>query len=213
MDVYDRVMRRGLVPFEVAAVLVAAVVAPLLPVPVVLPLLAVAAFARWLAGRPLLAVRGPLWYAAVGAGAGLAGLALAVVAGAPAAEALTDRAVVWSAFPIVRGNPNALVGVAVVVIASAAASELVLRGWIVERVLELGPESDDPGQAVLAVLVGGLAEALLTAGSFDARIGGALFGIALGWMYVAGGRNLAAPLAARVAFSLGALALEAARLV
>src|SRR5262249_11972297 len=151
-------MRRGLVPFEVLAVLAAAVAGPYLPesvpVPVVVPLLVVASFARWAVGRPLLVVRGPALHAAIGAGAGLAALALALAVGAPAAEALTDRAVVWSAFPIVRGNPTMLVGVAVVVAATAVASELVLRGWIVERVLELGPERDDPGQALLAVLVG-----------------------------------------------------------
>jgi hypothetical protein len=45
------------------------------------------------------------------------------------------------------------------------------------------------------------------------RLGAGVFGIGLGWMYLAGGRSVAAPICARLAFSLGAVALEALRLV
>jgi hypothetical protein len=61
-------------------------------------------------------------------------------------------------------------------------------------------------RAVLAVLVGAIAEALLTPGNLTARIGAGAFGAGLGWMYVRAG--LMAPMAARLAFVLGGLALQ-----
>jgi len=225
-------MRRGLAPFEVIAVLVAAALAPHLgDVPIVLPLLVVASAARWAAGGSLLSPRAEpgdrmprvAWYAGIAALAGFAALGLALVVGAPVAEGLTERAVVWTAFPVVRGNPGVLSGAAVIVAATAIASELVLRGWIVERVLELG------GPPLPAILVGAFAEALLAgglagspaggigsglgSGGLDARLGAAIFGVGLGWMYVGAGRRAVVPACARLAFALGALALEAARLV
>jgi len=196
------------VPFEAAAVLV--VLAPrLAAVPIVLPLLVVASVSRWLCGRSFGEhVRGPASYVAIGCGAGAVALALAFVVGAPLAEALSGGAVIWSEYPIVRGNASALAAVLVIVGATAIASELVLRGWLVERVLELGR-----GPALLAIFVGAFAEALVTAGSLEARIGAFGFGVGLGWMYVASGRNLVVPISARLAFQLGVVLLEAGRLV
>jgi hypothetical protein len=110
-------------------------------------------------------------------------------------------------YPIVRGSAGAFSTITVLVGLGTVAAELVLRGWIVERVLELH------GSPVLAVLVGAVAEALVSDGNFTARIGAGLFGIAMGWMYIAGGRSVIAPMLARLAFSLGALALEALRVV
>jgi len=66
---------------------------------------------------------------------------------------------------------------------------------------------------VLPVLVGAFAEALITPGDAPARMGGALFGVGLGWMYAAGGRSIVAPLCARLVFDLGVVFLEAMRLV
>ena len=82
------------------------------------------------------------------------------------------------------------------------------QGRDLERVLELSPVPP-----ILPVLIGALAEALVVRGDFAARIGAALFGIGLGWMYVAAGRSLIAPICARIAFSLGAVALEALRVI
>ena len=199
---------RGLVPFEVAAVLVLAV-APLPDaVPVAAPLLAVASASRWLRGRTWGEVLGGGGFAAaVGAGAGLAALAAALVAGAPLVEAMAGRSVEWSAFPIVRGSATQLVLVALIEIALAMAWELSLRGWIVERLRELSP-----GPPVLPVLVGAIAEAIVVPGELAARIGAGLFGAGLGWMYVAGGGAIA-PICARISFSLGAATLEALRLI
>ncbi len=194
--------RRGLVQFEIAAV-VAAMVVPLGAIPVMVPLMVVASIARWACKKSFGAVvRGPARDLGIAAVAGLAALLLALALGTPIAEAMTDRPVVWAAFPLVRGNAGALFTFAVVVAAIAVASELVLRAWICERVIELG------GSTAMAIFVAAIAEALLLPGPLEARFGAFITGIALGWMYVAAGRNVAVPIAARLAFGLGALLLE-----
>jgi membrane protease YdiL (CAAX protease family) len=200
---------RSLVPFEVAAVLALAVVPVPEVMPVALPLVVIATASRWARRRSwdqlLQPGRGT---AAVGLAAGLAALVIALAAGTPFVERMSGRAVEWSSFPIVRGNVSQLVLVALILIAMAIATELALRGWIVERVLELSP-----GPTVLPVLVGAIAEGLVTRGDFAARVGAALFGVGMGWMYVAAGRSVIAPICARMAFSLGAVALEALRVI
>ena len=200
---------RGLVPFEVAAVLAVAI-APLPDtVPVALPMVAIASLSRWLRRRSwdeLLAIGGGR--AAVSAAAGLAALAIAVVAGAPFVEEISGRAVEWSTFPVVRGSPTQLALVALVAIAMAMANELALRGWIVERMIELSP-----GPPVLPVLAGAIAEAIVTRGDLAVRIGAGVFGAGLGWIYIAAGRSVVAPICARIAFGLAAISLDALRVI
>lgn len=198
---------RGLVPLEVAVVLGAAAVS--LPIPVVIPLLAAASLSLWARGRSFAAVtKGPAVFALLGLAAGIVGLGLALVIGTPLVERATDQAVQWSMYPVVRGSLEAFGAVGILVALGAIAAELVLRGWIVERVLELGR-----GNVVLAILVGAIAEAIVSEGDMSARIGAGVFGIAMGWMYIAGGRSVLAPICARLAFALGALVLEALRVV
>lgn len=200
---------RQLVPFEVAAILALAF-APLPEmIPISLPLLVLATASKWARGRDWAEViHGGRLAAGIGAAAGLAALVLALLLGTPLVEALANRAVEWSQWPIVRGNAMQAVIVAVIVVASALAAELALRGWIVERVLELSP-----GPAVLPVLTGAIVEALVTPGGVAVRFGAGLFGIGLGTLYVAGKRSCVAPIVARIAFSLGAVVVEALRLV
>ncbi|MGE5185445.1 MAG: hypothetical protein ACM31C_25450 [Acidobacteriota bacterium] len=174
----------------------------------VIVLFALATVVRWLRGKSWSELaRGPASDAAIAAAAGAAALAVAVLAGGPLIEAVLARGVEWSQFPIVRGSATRMFGVASAVACLAIAAELALRGGIVETVLELA------GSRVLAVAAGALGEALLVDGDLAVRAGGALLGIALGWMYVASGRNVVAPVCARLAFVLGALLLEALRLV
>lgn len=139
--------------------------------------------------------------------AGLAALALAIIVGTPLVEAISNHAVEWSGFAVVRGSSAQLAVFVVWVAVSAIAAELALRGWIVERALELS------GTPALAVAVGAVAEAALTPGGLGVRAGAAVFGVGLGWMYVAGGRSVSAPLCARLAFSVGALLLDGLRIV
>ena len=200
---------RNLVPFEVLAVLAIAIAPLPEQLPVALPLLVAGSASRWARGRSWAdVVRGPADRAAAGALAGALALAAAVLAGAPVIEALGQRGIEWSVHPIVRGNAAVLAMVAVYVAATTVATELALRGWIVERVLELSP-----GPPVLPVLVGAIAEALITPGDVTARLGGACFGAGLGWMYAASGRSVLAPICARLAFELGAVLLEGLRLI
>lgn len=171
---------------------------------VVVALLVVASTWQWLRGKSWRDVaHGPPLAAVLGAVAGVVALALAVAA-TPLVERITDAAVQWSTYPVVRGSVASFSAVAAVVVAIAVASELVMRGWIVETVLEFG------GHRVLAIAAGALVEALLADGG---RPGAAVFGVALGMMYLGAGRSVVAPICARVAFSLGALVLEALRVV
>ena len=179
-----------------------------MPVYVVIALLAVASVAMWLRGKSWARVlKGPAWRAGFGALAGFFALAIALLVATPLLQAITDDAIQWSMYPVVRGSSQQALLVAIVVGALALATELVLRGFVVDLLLELRLSP------AVAVLAGALGDAVLAEGGGTARIGAAIFGVALGWMFVASRRSVVAPLCARLAFVLGALALEAAKLV
>lgn len=207
---------RGLVPVEIALVLALAIVPLPDPLPVAIPLLIAASLAKW--------IRGASWgdvvaannlHLAIGIAAGLAGLVLGLLAGAPLVEALTSRVVEWSTNAIVRGNTAMLGGILIYAIIVALCMELALRGWIVERVLELADARGRAGASpqVLAVLAGAFAEAMLTPGDLTVRIGAGFFGIGLGWMYVAARRNVLAPMLARITFGVVLVILEGLRVI
>ncbi len=180
--------------------------------PVALPLVTCASISRWLRGRSFTEVlHGGADTAMIGALAGAVALGLALLAGTPVVKMISLRAVEWSAYPIVRGNASQMAVVIVIVTIAAVAYELALRGWIVERMLELAPRSGAP--VVLPILVGAIAEAVITPGGVSVRLGAALFGIGLGWMYVAAGRSVIPPMLARIVFQVGAVVLEALRLI
>ena len=205
--------RRALVPFEIAAVLAIGIAWPFVSwselIPFSLPLYVAASIARSMRGRTWSEVAaGGLHYLALGALAGAAALGLSIVFGTRIVELLSNHAVEWSQFGFVRGSSTQLAVFAVWVAVAAVTAELALRGWIVERVLELAP-----GSPVLAVLTGAIAEALLVPGGVGVRIGAAVFGIGLGWIYLAGGRSVVAPTAARFVFSVGALVLDGLQII
>jgi len=201
--------RRGMVPVEIALVLAIAAIPWPEGIQLGIPLVVVASICRWLRGRSWgEVVHGGRDQALVGGIAGLVALGLALIVGTPLIEALATRGIDWSRFPIVRGSVQQLVMVLVLVSVGALATELAFRGWLVERVLELSP-----GAPLLPVMCGALAEAIVTPGDAAARLGAGLFGAGLGWMYVAAGRSIVAPVLARIAFSGGAVILEAFRLI
>lgn len=174
--------------------------AALVPLPEQLPraliVFAVASVALYARGQAWAwRVKGPAEYAGIGAAVGVGALVIAVVLG-------QFWNAVWTEYPLVRGNGPQLFAIATVVGVSALAVECALRGWIVERALELG------AHPVIAVGAGAIAEMIVAR-----NVGAGVFAIALGWMYVAGGRSIVAPACARLAFVLGALLLEALRLV
>ncbi len=204
---------RVLVPFEVGAVIAIAIAWPYVTwselVPFSLPLVICASASRWARGRSWgeLAGGGPE-QVAIGALVGAVALVAAIVVGTPIVERLANRAVEWSAYGFVRGNAMQIAVFGLYVAVAAVAAELALRGWLVERVLELSP-----GPPVLPVLAGAIAEAALAPGGLGARIGAGVFGMGLGWIYVASGRRVTAPICARVVFACGALVLEGFKVI
>lgn len=190
--------------------MIAIAIAPLPALlPIALPLVIAGTVSRWLRRRSWGdVVRGGSSHAAIGAGVGLVALLAAIVIGTPIVESVGQRGVEWSEHPIVRGNlPIAAIMILQVAVV-ALATELALRGWIVERMLELSP-----GPALLPVLVGAIAESILTPGDLAARFGAGMFGAGLGWLYVAGGRSVVAPICARVVFQVGIVGLEGLRII
>jgi len=167
--------------------------------PVALPLLVVACVSRW--GRKL------SWADVVRTRprrALVAGLACGLVASASALvlyRAFQVSALEWWLVPAVRGEGGQLMFALAISIAAAAASELALRGWIVERMFELSP-----GPAALPIATAALAEAMVWPGPIAARIGIGMFGAGLGLLHVACGRNVLAPIAARCMFAIAAVA-------
>jgi hypothetical protein len=208
---------RGLVPAEIAIVIVIAMLPLPEPIPLAIPLVIAASIAKW--------VRGASWsdvgsangfHALVGLGAGIVGLTLALVAGTPLVETMTSRAVEWSSNAIVRGNMAMLGSVVIFAAMVSACMEAALRGWIVERVLELAPRRSGtiaPSHVALAVLAGAFAEAIVTPGDLAVRIGAAVWGIGFGWLYVAAKRNVLVPMLARMTFSVVLVILEGIRIV
>jgi hypothetical protein len=192
---------RGLVPFEIACVLAVVVIPLSEALPVALPLLVMASLSRWLRGRSwgeLFA--GGAERAVLGAAAGV----VAAVVAAPLYGAFEAPAVEWWLAPVLRGGDVVQLAVVLALLAvTAIAMELALRGWLVERALELVA-----GAPALAIGLGAVAEALVTPGPVTARIGAGLFGAGLGALHVAGGRSVLAPVAARCAFVAGAVLVE-----
>ena len=196
---------RGLVPVEVLAVLAIALAPWPDTLPVALPLVVAATLSRWVRGRGWAElVTGGLDRVVVGALAG----AVAIAVAAPAYRLFGVSAVEWWLVPAARGDAARIAIALGMVVVVSIATELALRGWIVERMLELSP-----GPPTLPIVTGALAEALVMPGPPAARIGAALFGIGLGMFYVGSGRSLVAPIAARAAFAVGAVLAEATGLV
>ncbi len=199
---------RALLPVE-ALVLVVLAVAPLpYTLPIALPLVVAATLSRWLRGHSWRSLTlathhaHPLQLLLTGLVVGAIALAVA----APLFGAFRVTAVEWWLVPAARGDSVRLalaIGFAVV---SAIAFELAMRGWLLERVWELSP-----GPAALPIAAAAAMEALVVGGPLAARIGAGLFAAGLGLLYVAGGRSLLAPIAARATFAAGAIIVELLR--
>ena len=198
---------RSLVPFEVAAVLAIALVPLPELVPFAMPLLVIGTLSLWIRRRSWADVTQPApetfgsgARAGIGALAGVIALGIAIAIG-------NREATTLSPIPIAGSVQMGLMAVLHVAV-TALAAELALRGWIVDRVIELSP-----GVPVVPICVGALAEAIVTPGDAATRVGAALFGVGAGWLFVAGGRNIIAPIFARIVFQVGAVAIEASGLV
>ncbi len=190
---------------ELAALLLGAL-APLfweLPVPVVVPLIAVASLSMSVRRASLASEPGPggAEQILIGAGSGLIALALAVLVATPLFSG-GGVVVQWTMFPTVRGSGGQLVTLAVLLVALSVAQEVVFRRWILERAYQLGASGSG------SILIAAGLEALVGPGPLLSRFGMLLFGCALGMLFWRSGRRLGPSLAARLAFSVGALVLQ-----
>ncbi len=192
---------RTLVPVEVLCVLALAVA----PLPDALPrgapLLVFASLSRWMRGRSWGELAAPRLVPP--ASAVLAG-AIAFAAAAPLLRAYGVTAVESWFVPAARAGGARLCVLALVLVVHAVALELALRGWIIERMLELSP-----GPVGLPIVAAALAEALVVPEPIAPRIGALLFGVGLGILYTAANRNVLVPILARCTFALGTVALAA----
>jgi membrane protease YdiL (CAAX protease family) len=201
----------ALLTAEVVAV-IACALAPLPGLFLLIALFAVASISLY--------VRGQTWAqrcavdalrAGIGVAVGATALGLALVVVGPLLEARTGGMVNWSQYTVVRGQPSALVSYAVIVTVIAVTFEAILRGWVLERVRELAP-SGRRGVAI-AIAVTAVVEGVLAGGTGWSGVGAAIGGVAASALYLASGRSLVAPVAARLTFDLGALVLEALKVV
>jgi hypothetical protein len=191
--------RHSLALIEVVCVLIVAVAPLPYALPLGAPLLVLAALSRWSRGRSF-AER----FAVPSRFVLLASLAAGVVAVAltgPLQRAFGVTAVEWWLVPATETGGPRLALVIAILLVDAVALELALRGWIVERMLELSP-----GPPTLPIMTAALVEALVIDGPIAARIGAFGFSAGLGLLYTAAGRNLVASIAARCIFALGSLA-------
>lgn len=154
------------------------------------------------------------WEAALG-GAIVGALALgaALWMSAPIEDAAA-RGVEWSTLPIVRGSMGTAATLGLLVVAIAFAAELTMRRWWLERVAAWAERAGwSRGGAVAAGVVAAAVIEAAIAPSGGPRVGVAVTGVALGVIYVAAGQRVAASATARVVFELGALILQALRMI
>jgi hypothetical protein len=194
--------------FVVEVIAIAAIAIAPVPIPAAW-LLAVASLSVWARGRSWVApVPAPAELVPVGVACGAVALGVALALSSPLG-ALTGRAVEWTQYAIVRGSPDAFIAVSLIVGAQAVAMELALRGWLIPRVLEVAPR----GGPALAAIASATAEAAITPGHAAARAGAFVLGLGGAVLFLGAGRRLAATVACRLTFELGAVLLAALRIV
>jgi membrane protease YdiL (CAAX protease family) len=194
--------------FVVEALALAVIAVAPVPVPMGVALL-VASLSIWVRGGSW-AGPGPAPGGAIlgGAAVGAAALGLALVV-SPGLADVTGRAVEWNQYPMVRGSAVGFTTVAVLVVAQGVAAEMAFRGWLLPRIADLAPRAG----TALAAVGSALAEALVTRGHLATRAGAFVLGLGGAVLYLGARRRLAAPIACRLVFDLGALALGAFKLV
>jgi hypothetical protein len=203
-----------LVPYEVAIVLAIALLPLPAAIPIALPLVIAASISRAIRRRPWSEVsHGGISRLGLGLLAGAIALGVALLAGSQSLHVLYsgqagEHIIAVTDLASSSAQPGAIAIGVVAIGLVAFATELALRGWIVERVLELSP-----GSPILPVLIGAFVEALITRGDPQVRLAAIVFGAGLGWLYIAGKRSVIAPAWARIVFQCGAFLLEALRVV
>lgn len=138
----------------------------------------------------------------------LAALAASFLVG-PGLGALTGRKVETAALAAVEGNAAVLLQALLLAWVHALGVEMVFRGWLLDRLAAVWPDSarpgrDAPGPLVLAGLAYGW---YLGDGSAASIAGGTLLGVGLGLLCRAGRPSLALAIATHGAFASAHLVL------
>jgi membrane protease YdiL (CAAX protease family) len=180
-----------------------------LPIGPLIPLVLVASVALWARGQSWADVGldgeriGAMFVA--GVVIGIAAPLIEVAIASPTIQALTSRAPESSAFGMVRGSPGFLITVLVIVTASAAAVEMVFRGYLLTRIEAVaGPEIG----TALAVTLSAVGSAWLDMDGDPGRLfGGIIVGLGFAGLYLAAKRSLVLPIVAHALYDATHLVL------
>jgi membrane protease YdiL (CAAX protease family) len=180
-----------------------------LPIGPLIPLVLVASIALWARGQSWadVGLDGERIGAMLLAGMmiGVAAPLLEVAVASPALQAVTSRAPESSPFGMVRGSPGFLVTLLVIVSATAAAVEMVFRGYLLTRIEAVaGPHLG----LTLGVSISALGSAWLDMDGDPGRlIGGLILGLGFAGLYLAGKRSLILPMVAHALYDVTHLVL------
>jgi membrane protease YdiL (CAAX protease family) len=187
------------------------------PISTSIPLLVLASLSLWFRGKswtdvgfsggddlPLMIV--------IGVVLGTATMLATTWVVAPALEASGELAVELSYLAPLRGNTKLLPTAIVLTLATVFASEMVFRGWLIERIRE---RFDDPaaGSGVAVFLSAVVYAWAISEGRQAGAVGGFTLGLGFGFLYLAGRRSLVLPIAFHGAFQCTHLVLIYARAV
>jgi|GEM_PF-5437955 len=179
------------------------------PISIVLPLVVVSSLALWGRKRSWVDVGldipddfVPL--AVVGLVLGAGAQLFNIIALEPQLESLAGRAVELNYMPPVRGNAGMLINALLLTWALVVATEMVFRGYIIDRVAAL---VRDKGVAhgVGVVVSAALFAWAVGGGRLEGVVGAFIAGLGYGYLYIAGGRQLVLPIAFHAAFETVAL--------
>jgi hypothetical protein len=157
--------------------------------------------------------RGAAWSALGGAIVGAIALAAAFLL-SPRLLDLTGHAVEWTTEPVVRGSLQLAAILALVTATLGVASELVFRRWLLDAIATYIRDHGEPRSVALVagILTAAVIEAAVSPSGEGLRLGSALTSLGLGAIYVTSGGRLAAPIAARLVFDVGAIIVQALRM-
>lgn len=184
--------------------LVCGVIAVGFPVSVMLPLLVLASVALWARKRSWIEVGFDITddfvhLAMMGLVLGAAAQLFNVAVLKPELESLTGRAVELNHMPPLRGNASVLVNAVILTWGFVVATEMVFRGYLIDRVAAL---VKDKGVAhgVGVVVSAGLYAWAVGGGRLEGVVGAFIAGVGYGYLYLAAGRQLVLPIAFAAAF-------------
>ncbi len=197
--------------------LVGAVIAVGFPVSVMVPLVVVASAGLWLRKASWVDVGFDIdeGFAKVV----LVGVVLGVVAQfanllviKPELEHISGRAVELNFLPPLRGNTGILINALLLTWGMVVATEMVFRGFVLNRVAEL-VDDKQVAHGVGVVVSAGMFAWAVGGGRMEGVVGAFIAGVGYGYLYLASGRKLVLPIAFHAAYETVALVFIYAKVV